>query len=104
MGQHQKATMTVATEERGGGTLRRLILVFAVAVLIAAMVALSAMPAFAEANIRNNGKGSDAQGQTTANQNCGDAFDRQGAQGLFVGHKQTSNAPANCDHFFDPKK
>jgi hypothetical protein len=48
MGQ-QETTMTVAEEEKGGGTLRRMFLVLLVAALMAAMMAVSALPAFASA-------------------------------------------------------
>ena len=52
----QKETMTVATEERGGGTLRRMILALLVAALMGAMMVVSAMPAMAK-NTGDQGPG-----------------------------------------------
>jgi hypothetical protein len=49
MGQ-QETTMSAATEERGGDTLKRLVLVLLVAGLMAALMALSAGPAQAKFN------------------------------------------------------
>ena len=46
MGQ-QQTSMAVATEEKGGGTLRHTILVLLAAALMAATLALSALPAMA---------------------------------------------------------
>jgi len=49
MGQHQTTTVAVA-EEKGGGTLRRTILVLALAALMAAMMAVDAPVALAAPN------------------------------------------------------
>jgi hypothetical protein len=46
MGQ-KEMTMTVATEEKGGGTLRRMILVLTIALVMVAMLAVTGSPAFA---------------------------------------------------------
>jgi len=51
MGQQQ--TVTAATEDKGGGTLRRIVLALLVAALMAATMALNAMPAFAASEKAN---------------------------------------------------
>ena len=83
--------------------MRRVLLVLGAALIMSAMIAASAVPAFAEANERNKGNGSDAPGQDTASDKCSDAYERQEDGGVLGGHKQEEDAPANCDHFFDPK-
>ena len=44
---HKEMTMTVAEKEKGGGTLRRMILVLAAVALMAVMMVAMAAPAFA---------------------------------------------------------
>jgi len=92
--------------------MKRLLLVLTVALMMAAMMVVSAMPAFAFANPDNNGKANVAPGQDRASENCG-TFPAPGSPGTgVVGRQATSNipsnghqvngttAPTNCNHFF----
>jgi|SRR5918998_4477333 hypothetical protein len=96
--------------------MKRIFAVLAVVALMATMMVVSAMPAFAFANPDNNGKAEDAPGQDRASDNCGTFLTLASPEGTgVVGRQATSNspsnghqenattptAPTNCNHFFN---
>ncbi len=102
MGQ-KETTMTVATEEIGGGTLfRRMILVLVAAALMAVMMAVMSAPAFAFANPDSNGNAGSAPGHTQAWDNSRQTIRTQTANDVSAGGgpKQGILAPTNSDHYY----
>ena len=85
-------------------TMRRILLVLAVAALMAAMMVVSAMPAFAVAN--PDSEGGRGEGQARAALNCDVVVDRQlnPEEPPSPSNSHQANfspiAPTNCNHFF----
>ncbi len=80
--------------------MKRIITVLAVALVMAAMVAVMAAPAFARAN-HDTGSGS-SDGQETASMKNTDAIINQSEKGVTTGGgpKEGILGPNNSDHFF----
>jgi hypothetical protein len=86
--------------------MRRILLVLTVALMMAAMMVVSAMPAFAVANPAS--EGGRGKGQSTAAKNCDVVVDRQldpeeppsPSKAHQDNDPTTPIAPTNCNHFF----
>jgi hypothetical protein len=76
--------------------VRRILLVLTVALVMAAMMLATAIPAFAFANPNSNSSG---QGQPNAVANCTANVSKQLAQEV---QGETGSRPTNCDHFYPP--
>jgi hypothetical protein len=83
--------------------MKRILLVLTVALMMAAMMVVSAMPAFAVAN--TDSEGGRGKGQARAAGNCGAVVERQLGNSPSNGHHHESGpiAPTNCNHFFPPQ-
>ena len=87
-----ETTMTVAQEEKGGGTLRRILLVLAVAALMAVMILAMSATAFARAELHGSSVGPAPESDGVNSGHCiSDAAQGPGTNNSSAAHTANPN-------------